>query len=192
MSSPPHGRRSRRLANQPPLSGELPQRRRRVQQNAKSRSLYAAGPGAGRSSSQVSAPEKSAASASENKPNPAAGGFYVPPTEPSATSPPENSPPPLDTGQTARSIIRDLHIFHSQATAVEIGGLHVTRGITNNLLYDMTALIIEPQSTWSLRDEQNQLVPRDDNQVLPGNYYLNSNGNYIIFSPQTLGRLVNR
>lgn len=120
-------------------------------------------------------------------PDPDTGSFYVPPSEPSAASAPE-SPPPPGAGQAARMLHRDLHIFDNQTPAVEIGGLHVTAGITNNLLYDMTALIIEPQSTWHLRDAHNQLVPRDDNQVLPGNYYLNSNGNYTIFFSSTSRR----
>lgn len=46
----------------------------------------------------------------------------------------------------------------------------------------MTAiLVVEPRFFWHLHDEHNQQVPRDNNPVQPGNYYIVSDSEQILF-----------
>lgn len=73
-----------------------------------------------------------------------------------------------------RAQLHDLHIFDSDAQTRRIGGLHVTNGITNQLLHDMIEIIIvvPPTGNWSLRNEHGHSVLRDGNQVLRGNYFI--------------------
>ncbi|KAL1970612.1 hypothetical protein VTN77DRAFT_4256 [Rasamsonia byssochlamydoides] len=157
MADTPLQRRSRRLANKSPSpSGELPTARRRTQQNTVSQSL----------STTIPAPDT--------------GSSHVAPTELSAAS--SESPATPVPRLTARAACRNVHIFDNQKPPVEIGGLHVTRGVSNQLLYDMTAvLVVEPVYSWRLRDERNQQVLRDNNPVQSGNYYIISNSEQVFF-----------
>lgn len=132
----PSLRRSRRIKNRPPSqTGELPPaRRRRTQQHTASPSLSTTIRTAGTGSSHVPPTEPSAASTSflhEDTPTVDTGSSYAPPTEPSAASPPE-SPAPTGPRLIARAAHRNVHIFDNQTPPVEIGGLHVTRGVSKS------------------------------------------------------------
>lgn len=166
MSNDTTRRRSRRLADQPPSrTPELapPRRRRRIEPSA---------PPASFSHRDTSSTD--------------VGSEFIPPTEEESASLPQVPPPP-GPRLRARAALRDVHIFDNQTPPVEIGGLHITRGISNQLLYDMTRILIGediPVDSWRLQDQAHQRVPQDNNPVLPGNYYIISSGEQIFEIPE--------
>ncbi|KAL2013346.1 hypothetical protein VTN00DRAFT_871 [Thermoascus crustaceus] len=57
------------------------------------------------------------------------------------------------------------------------GVSRATRGVSNELLYDMVAIIVDDSGSadgysWYLRDEKIEKVPRDDDPVRWGNHYI--------------------
>ena len=81
---------------------------------------------------------------------------------PQPTSPKDSLPAShknyITTGSKpfARSLHRNVHIFDNQAPPIEIGGLYVARGVSNELFYDMVAILVESKDYWHLRDEHDK------------------------------------
>ncbi|KAG4444160.1 hypothetical protein IFR05_000389 [Cadophora sp. M221] len=76
--------------------------------------------------------------------------------------------PPRD-----RSRGRDVHIFDARDRNTSIGGLILTAGITNANLYAMIQIFVIFEGEYSLQNESNVTILRDNNfLLLPGNYYI--------------------
>ncbi|OBT73807.1 hypothetical protein VF21_08001 [Pseudogymnoascus sp. 05NY08] len=73
-----------------------------------------------------------------------------------------------------RSVGRTVHLFNSTDRDTTIGGLIVTNGVTHTNLYQMVEVILIVTSDFSLRNEDNATVPKDDVQVDPGKYFVYS------------------
>lgn len=52
----------------------------------------------------------------------------------------------------------------------------MTNGVTNSLLYTMIEVIVVVTSEFSLRNEDDATIPKDDAQVVPGKYFIHAVG----------------
>ncbi|RPA89778.1 hypothetical protein L873DRAFT_1720507 [Choiromyces venosus 120613-1] len=75
--------------------------------------------------------------------------------------------PPVD-----RSAMRNTFIYASDNPGIVLGGLWVTPGITNANFHSMLEIFCLFSDTFELRDHNEQLIERDENQLQPGNYYI--------------------
>ncbi|MCJ1378043.1 hypothetical protein MMC17_001139 [Xylographa soralifera] len=88
-----------------------------------------------------------------------------------------------------RSEGRDVHIYNAKdPTQTVLGGLHLTNGITNALFYSMIEIILVFQSTFSLQDENEVMVERDNHPLQPGKYYVN--GSFLVTDESPLTRTI--
>ena len=79
-----------------------------------------------------------------------------------------------------RSEGRDVHIYDAKdPTQTVLGGLHLTNGITNTLFYSMIEILLVFQSAFSLQDDNEVTIERDDHPLQPGKYYVN--GKFTLF-----------
>jgi hypothetical protein len=82
---------------------------------------------------------------------------------------------PLD-----RSAERNVHIYNPDDLAKPLGGLVVTNGITNANFYAMIEVFVFFSSPFVLRHEDVtdglRDIPRDEQALQPGNYYVISKG----------------
>jgi hypothetical protein len=75
---------------------------------------------------------------------------------------------------TNRSAGRDVHIFDTRDRSTSIGGLVLTKGVTNANLYTMIEIFVLFNSEYVLRNESDVEIAKDASLLLPGNYYIDS------------------
>jgi len=63
----------------------------------------------------------------------------------------------------------------------QLGGLYTSPRITNDNFYSMVEMVCVLDDTFELRDENGQLVERDDKQLRPGNYYIATDGRSLLY-----------
>ncbi len=83
-----------------------------------------------------------------------------------------------------RSEDRDVHIYDARRpNEEELGGLILSNGITKRNLYDMLDIFIIIHGTYFLQhnsyDPGVSKVPNDDTALLPGNYYIVTEGKLL-------------
>ena len=80
-----------------------------------------------------------------------------------------------------RSAGRDVHIYDANDPATVLGGLILTKGVTNANFYSMLEIFILLSCEYFLRhgDERDTRVPRDGQLLAPGNYYIVTNGTFL-------------
>jgi hypothetical protein len=83
-----------------------------------------------------------------------------------------------------RSAGRDVHIHDANEPATMLGGLVLTNGVTNANFYSMVEIICIFDSDYFLLDEGGTTVQRDEHPLQPGNYYIRTNGLYVLIRPQ--------
>ena len=85
-------------------------------------------------------------------------------------------PQPKDSAMSSsnRSQYRDVHIFDASDRNITIGGLILTKGVTNANLYTMVEIIIIVTSDFDLRNESGVTIEKDNSPLRPGNYYIDS------------------
>ncbi|ELR03632.1 hypothetical protein VC83_03464 [Pseudogymnoascus destructans] len=71
-----------------------------------------------------------------------------------------------------RSEGRNVHIFNAADPTSELGGLIRTRGVTNKNLYDMIEIFVVVTSEFTLRNDGDMTIAKDDAQLEPGNYFI--------------------
>lgn len=72
---------------------------------------------------------------------------------------------------------RDLHIYDAEDPHSVLGGLIVTRGMTNANLYAMTEIFLWfDNNAYFLKREDGTEVQRDEQALQPGNYYIVTDG----------------
>jgi hypothetical protein len=93
--------------------------------------------------------------------------------------PPADTPSPLlheDTRSKMtpcnRSAGRDVHIFDKSDRSTSIGGLILTAGVTNANLYAMIEIFVIFNGEYSLQNESEVTIQKDDSPLLPGSYYI--------------------
>ena len=75
-----------------------------------------------------------------------------------------------------RSAWRDTTIYASAHRDKVLGGLWATEGITNANLYCMIEIFCFFTDTFTLHNNNGQLVERDGQKLQPGDYYVATNG----------------
>jgi len=80
-----------------------------------------------------------------------------------------------------RSPWRDTYIYASDNRTTVLGGLWVAEGVTNANLYSMLEVFCFFTDTFDLHDCNNQLVERDEQQLQPGNYYIFTDGKFLLY-----------
>lgn len=73
-----------------------------------------------------------------------------------------------------RSAGRDVHIFDASDRSTSIGGLIITAGVTNANLYAMVEIFVFFDSEYTLRNESNITIEKDNSLLLPGNYFIDA------------------
>lgn len=75
-----------------------------------------------------------------------------------------------------RSVGRDVHIYNAQDPGIILGGLRLTRGVTNANLHAMIDIFCIFQVSYNLQGEDRTVTPRDDNPLRPGKYFIVTEG----------------
>jgi hypothetical protein len=76
-----------------------------------------------------------------------------------------------------RSEGRDVHIYDAKDPAIVLGGLILTKGVTNANLYLMLEILFVFENNFEVRREGHTNIERNDESLLqPGNYYINAIG----------------
>ncbi|KAH8652734.1 HNH endonuclease-domain-containing protein [Tricladium varicosporioides] len=73
-----------------------------------------------------------------------------------------------------RSQHRNVLIFNTSDRNTTIGGLVLTAGVTNANLYAMVEIIVIAISDFTLRNESDITIKKNDSPLQPGNYYIDS------------------
>ncbi len=77
---------------------------------------------------------------------------------------------------------RDVFVFDGQDRLRLIGGLILAEGMTNDLLYEMVKVVAVMNKEWHLDGASGSLVPRDNQALMRGNYYIITTGKPYISS----------
>lgn len=71
-----------------------------------------------------------------------------------------------------RSQGRNVHIYDAEDRGTILGGLILTNGITKSNFYSMVEILLLFQSSFSIEDETSVTLERNEESLLPGNYYV--------------------
>jgi len=91
--------------------------------------------------------------------------------EPNINRPRYSNMPPNN-----RAHERDVFIYDSNYRDTLLGGLWIAEGTTNANLYCMVDIICIFTDTFDIRDNNQQLVEKDEKPLQLGNYFIVSNG----------------
>lgn len=90
----------------------------------------------------------------------------------------------------ARSRIRDVFFYDLQDSCAFLGGLVLTRGITNVDFYTMVGIVIITSTTFFLQDDNGQTVPNDAQPLSIGNYFVVSDSPIYLNDEQIVMRTI--
>ena len=89
---------------------------------------------------------------------------------------------------SSRAIGRNVHIYDPNDPYLILGGLLVTRGMTNANLYSMVDIILTFTTSFTLQLKSGITIPRDSYSLEPGSYFVVSAGSFTINSEPSLVR----
>jgi hypothetical protein len=84
-----------------------------------------------------------------------------------------------------RSKYRNVHIFNASDRNTIIGGLILTTKndetncVTNANFYAMVEIITVPTSAFTLRNESDVAIEKDNSPLQPGKYYIHASGKFL-------------
>ncbi|POR31258.1 Uncharacterized protein TPAR_08530, partial [Tolypocladium paradoxum] len=98
------------------------------------------------------------------------------------------SPPTHSTSPRCQALGYEpcFHDHRDQSTV--LGGLVLTRGITNSNFYFMLDILLVIERNFSLRDDHGGTVPRDSQPLHPGNYAIVTDGTLALIDEAPLLR----
>jgi hypothetical protein len=79
-------------------------------------------------------------------------------------------------GEGIRAIDRDVFFYDLKDLSTQLGGLVLTRGITNANFYAMINIVLVISSAYFLQNDNGDILPRDAEPLLPGNYFIVADG----------------
>jgi len=79
----------------------------------------------------------------------------------------------------ARSGGRNVRLYGANDPTTELGGLCLTKAITNACVYSMVEIIIILEGEFFLRDEGGTMVEKDNYPLQPGRYYIVATGGRV-------------
>jgi hypothetical protein len=113
------------------------------------------------------------------------------PASPQQSHPSISPPTNMSTAATrARSRIRDVFFYDLQDSCALLGGLVLTRGITNVDFYTMVGIVIITSTTFFLQDDNGQTVPNDAQPLSIGNYFVVSDSPIYLNDEQIVMRTI--
>jgi hypothetical protein len=77
-----------------------------------------------------------------------------------------------------RLLGRDVYIYDTNDRITALGGLILTNGVTNTNFYSMVEILVLFASTFELQNEDGMTIPKNNDPLQPGNYYINAPGKY--------------
>lgn len=86
----------------------------------------------------------------------------------------------------ARSILRNVFIYDLRDLTNLLGGLSLTPGITNSNFYDMIGVFLIIPASFFLQTDQGDILPRNTVALLPGNYYVVTDGDTVLVNNETV------
>jgi hypothetical protein len=84
-----------------------------------------------------------------------------------------------------RSKYRNVYIFNADDRNTTIGGLILTEKndnthcVTNANFYAMVEIITIPTSAFTLQNESDVTIEKDNSPLQPGNYYIHAPGKFL-------------
>lgn len=72
--------------------------------------------------------------------------------------------------------LRDIHIYDAQDPDILLGGLVLSRGMTNGLLYSMIEMAFVISCGFIIRNENNVWISRDNLPLQSGSYFILTSG----------------
>lgn len=76
---------------------------------------------------------------------------------------------------------RNTFVYAAENPGTVLGGLSVTPGITNANFQSMLEIVCVFSDSFELYNQNGQLIEKDENQLQPDNYYIVTNGRYLLF-----------
>ncbi|KAH0607772.1 uncharacterized protein H6S33_002806 [Morchella sextelata] len=106
------------------------------------------------------------------------------------TTPPQRESTPQCPPPTAHWAATSTSTLQTTPTGPVLGGLVLTNGVTNANLYSMVEIILTfgSGSDYHLQNAGGSQVDRDDHPLLPGNYYVATDGSFSVNSEPWLAR----
>lgn len=71
-----------------------------------------------------------------------------------------------------RSVGRNVHLYDSSDRTTVLGGLLLTAGVTKSNFHFMIEILLIFRSSYSVQAENGDPLERNDDPLLPGNYYV--------------------
>lgn len=81
-----------------------------------------------------------------------------------------------------RSVGRDVHIYNAKDPNTILGGLRLTRGVTNANLHAMIEIFCVFEMFYNLQSEDETVIQRDDHQLRPGKYFIVTEGMQLSYT----------
>lgn len=79
-------------------------------------------------------------------------------------------------GAGLRALGRDVFFYDLRDPSTLLGGLVLNPGVTNANFYSMINIILIITSTYSLQNDNSETLPQDSQPLLPGNYFVVTDG----------------
>lgn len=91
-------------------------------------------------------------------------------------------------GAGLRALARDVFFYDLRDPSTLLGGLVLNPGVTNANFYSMINIVLVITSTYSLQNDRNEMLPQDSQPLLPGNYFVVTDGKSPIHPDQYLAK----
>lgn len=91
-------------------------------------------------------------------------------------------------GPGIRANARDVFFYDLRDPSTQLGGLHITQGVTNANFYSMIDIVLIIPRTYFLQNDNDETIPRDLQSLLPGNYFIVTDGTIDVSDEITVTR----
>lgn len=88
----------------------------------------------------------------------------------------------LDNMPVNRSVGRDVHIYNAKDPDIILGGLRLTRGVTNANLYAMIDIFCIFESSYVLHGNDKTVLLRNNDPLRSGKYFIVTEGTKLSYT----------
>lgn len=78
-----------------------------------------------------------------------------------------------------RSVNRDVHIYNAKDPNTILGGLRLTRGVTNANFHAMIEILCIFETHYNLQSEDKMVIQRDEHPLRPGKYFIGMQATFL-------------
>ena len=79
------------------------------------------------------------------------------------------------------ALARNVFFYDLRDPSTLLGGLVLNHGVTNANLYSMIGVVLIISDSYSLQNDSSETLPQDSQPLLPGNYFVVTNGKSLIY-----------